>query len=265
MPRKMRRSKIRRGKRRGRRHRRSGRGLFNVIPRGGIFPNRFRTTLCSSFDTTVTLTATPGNNNQGYMATRGNAMYQSGFSTQAVAGTGAMSAYTASFAAGLEYLIGNINVAVGSNAPYFRSTVLACKTVFKFIPGYTNITPVEIVICPIAAEMSGTNVSLTQNQLRENPFSRTKMIVPNLTSASLPTITMSMTTKKIYAFIGNVLLEPSFSGTYNSNPSFAWDYLLSFINLQGNPAVQSIINMQVRQYYDVVFYERNFFKDIAPT
>jgi len=103
------------------------------------------------------------------------------------------------------------------------------------------------------------------NLCREQPFAKTIVISESITSSTIPTIRMSMSTRKIFGYIGNVLLSGDFLADSLSAPTAEWQYIMSVANLDANPTPESVLYLSVIQSYDVVFTERNIMRDGIPT
>jgi len=257
----------RRGTKRVGKKRRMKRSIFNVIPKGGIWPDRYRTKLKCAFDFTSTLTTTNPQFGQYYNALRGNCVINCGSSFQAANGTGTMSAYSFQSPSSLEYLLSSSQPTGVSIAPYNRYTVLSSSVRLKFMPGGSNVCPVEICLFPIAQETFNKTLSIGPGLMKEQPFAKTLYLNPDVTTEKVATITHKMSTRKIYGYLGNVLLEESFSGAMNvssGTPPQSWVWLMSFCNMQLTPAMQSVVITSVQIEYDCVFYERNFLRDGIP-
>jgi len=178
-----------------------------------------------------------------------------------------LSTYALSYPAGIDYLLGQGLLTNTSSAPYRSFLVIKSWITVKLVESIAGATNdvARAVLAPIAYDPQSSAITQFVANMIEQPYAKSRLIPLLVTIPDGIVLKNYMSTKKMYGINKNITTDDKdYVGSWNTSPTNPWTWLLMINNV--GPVITALnFTADVKITHDVIFFERNIFKSVAPT
>jgi len=240
------------------------------------YPPALRTTLTVNMPFGINQAIGVGlDNNSFYAAARANGLISTGVATGP--GGTVLAAYGANYPAGINYLLGNPTpgnvVANTVTAPYSRYLVIGSRCRIRIYEdnntaiGAISNSVTRLMLIPFEGDVQAiaNGITMPMGNWVEQPYVKSS-IMPFQQTAGKYILTNHISTKKLFGINKNMTTDDTnYIGTYNTNPTLPWTWLFGINNLYPANTAALYFAVEMIVDYDIIFFERNVFKSVAPS